>query len=165
MLVGWFNPETTVVTCRFGSTISGPSGGGSEDGLTLSVPNSPCCSAAIPAVKNSVLDEAPATPRPNCRAQIPGMVIGARLASLTAPRNSPESKSNALIEPSPKLPTNSALPNLPKPSKGDQAIPQGELSGPWLVKRFTSFPFVSYTSMNPCPAPGASSFLSASCKA
>src|SRR5262252_8745779 len=147
MLVGWFNPETTVVTCRFGSTISGPSGGGSEDGLTLSVPNSPCCSAAIPAVKNSVLDEAPATPRPNCKAQIPGMVIGVLLASLTFPRNAPESKSNTLTEPSPKLPTNNPLLKSPKPSKGDQAIPQGELSGPWLVKRCSRFPSVSKMSM------------------
>jgi hypothetical protein len=46
------------------------------------------------------------------------MVIGVPLASLTLPRNAPESKSKALTEPSPKLPTNSALLKSPKPSKG-----------------------------------------------
>ena len=68
----------------------------------------------MPAVKKSVLDDALATPRPNCSAQTPGMWIGVLPASFTVPRKSPESKSNALILPSPKLPTKSALSKLPK---------------------------------------------------
>src|SRR5207253_9406580 len=129
--VGWSRPETAVVTWRFGSVIVGPSGGGSEDGLTASFPNSPCCSSSIPAVKNIVL-EAFGRPRPNCKAQIPGMVIGVPLELLTLPRNAPESKSKAFTEPSPKLPTNRALLNSPNPWNGAQAIPHGEFNWPRL---------------------------------
>src|SRR5437879_3196694 len=106
----------------------GPSGGGTEDGFTVSEPNSPCCSPSIPAVKKSVFDDAAATPRPNSSAQTHGILICVPPASVTVPRNSPESKSKALMEPSPKLPTNNALLNFAKPSKGAQAIPHGEFS-------------------------------------
>src|SRR5215471_19829251 len=165
MLVGWSRPVTTVVTWRFRSTMDGPSGGGTDDGFTVSVPKRPCCSFPIPAVKNSVLEEDCATPKPKPNAHRPGIVIGLLFASLTLPRKFPESKSNTLIAPSPELPTNSALSNLPKPSNGAQAIPQGELSWPWLVNRFTRFPSVSKMSMNPWPAPATSSFFCASCNA
>src|SRR5919201_4630049 len=127
MLVGWSSPDTTVLTERLGSTIVGPAGGGNEEGLTVSLPSSPCCSSSIPAVKK-IVDELLGRPSPNCNAQTPGMTIGLPLASVTLPRNSPESKSKALIEPSPKLPTKSALSNAPKRSNGAHAIPHGELS-------------------------------------
>src|SRR5919197_419363 len=146
MLVGWSRPETTVLTLRFGSTIVGPAGGGSEDGLTFKVPKRPCCSSSIPAVKK-IVEELPGRPSPNWSAQTPGIVIGAPLELLTLPRKSPESKSNALIVPSPKLPTRSALSKPPKPSNGAQAIPHGELSSPLLVNRCSSLPCESELSI------------------
>jgi hypothetical protein len=84
-------------------------------------------------------------------------MIGEPLASVTLPRNAPESKSKALMEPSPKLPTNRALLKLPKPSKGAQAIPHGEFSTPLLANRWSRLPFVSKMSMKPRPGPGTSS--------
>jgi hypothetical protein len=93
------------------------------------------------------------------------MMIGWPPALLTLPRNAPESKSKALTEPSPKLPTNRALSKLPKPSKGAQAIPQGELSSPLLMNRRSRFPSVSKMSTNPFPGPATSSRLAASCLA
>src|SRR5215472_7372440 len=68
MLVGWSKPDTTVVTFRFGSTIVGPSGDGSDDVSTVSVPKRPCFSLPIPAVKNKLLEVVFAAPRPNCSA-------------------------------------------------------------------------------------------------
>src|SRR5207302_6860513 len=107
ILVGWFKFSTTVINLRFESSIVGPSGADKEDRLTVSVPKRPCCSFEGPAVKNNVLEELEATARPNCSPQTPSIWIGLPLASIIAPSDSPESKSNALTEPSPKLSTNS----------------------------------------------------------
>src|SRR5262249_20504434 len=126
--------------------MAGPSGGGNDAGLTFRVPNKPCCSSFIPAVKLSE-EDLPGSPSPNCNGQIDGMIIGVPLGSVTLPRNAPESKSKAFTEPSPRLPTNSALLKLPKFSKGAHAIPQGESSGPLLVNRLSRFPSVSKMSM------------------
>src|SRR5207247_4674544 len=133
MLVGWSRPETTVLTDRLESSIIAPCGGGSDAGFTVSVPNSPCASSSMPAVKNSVLDVVDATPSPNWSPHSPSILMAFPAASRTLPRSLPESKSNASTAPSPKLPTNSALLNSPKPSNGAQAIPHGAFRAPRLA--------------------------------
>src|SRR5712672_704136 len=65
---------------------------------------------------------------------------------------------NALIVPSPKLPTSKTLdPNSPNPLGGTFARPQGELSEPFETKRLTKAPSVLNTLMNPLPGPLKSS--------
>ena len=82
----------------------------------------------------------------------------------SGPRLRPVSRSNMLIRPLPKLPTNSLPLAAPKPA-GASASPQGEFKGPWVISRLTKLPLVSNTLTKPWPGPGTSSSPAASCLA
>src|ERR1700688_2759569 len=104
-------------------------------------PRSPCDSnasgPAMAAVKYRIFDSPPAgasagvgrLPLPNVRPQRPEMEIGTPEPSCNAPRNRPLRGSNALIVPSPKLPTSRDPAKSPKVA-GATVIPQGEFRGP-----------------------------------
>src|SRR6516162_5536773 len=65
---------------------------------------------------------------------------------------------NALILPSPKLPTSKTSgPNSPNPLAGTFARPHGELSKPLETRRRTKVPSLRKTLMNPMPGPLKSS--------
>ena len=102
-------------------------------------------------------------PLPKAIPHRPSIAIAAPAGLVNVPRDAPVTGSNALILPSPKLPTSSALLNVPK-SAGAIAIPQGALSlPPGGISRFTRLPAVSKTSTAPTPAPATSSSALASC--
>src|SRR5438876_8880156 len=116
------------------------------------LPNRPWLSPSGPAVKYSVLDDPEfALPWPNCNAHSPSIFRGGPLAewswpSCTAwPVPRALARSNALILPSPKLPTSSAPPNAPNVG-GASARPQGELRRAFEATRRIRFPTVSYWS-------------------
>src|SRR6266567_4070004 len=77
------------------------------------LPNRPSCSSLMPAAKYRVFVLAPNAPLPNRRPQRPSIWIGAFVSLFSWPRKLP-SAANALILPSPKLPTSTSLWKLPK---------------------------------------------------
>jgi hypothetical protein len=76
--------------------------------------------------------------------QCPQSLYGNRMTQLVLERagGEPVEASNALIVPSPKLPTGSALLNAPILA-GAIASPQGEFSGPAKISRYSSVPLKS----------------------
>ena len=92
-------------------------------------PKSPWVSAASPAVKYKLLVLLPPAPFPNARPQRPSFTIGLPLELDSVPMNPPVVWSNALMVPSPKLPTRISLLSGPKLA-GANAIPHGAFNTP-----------------------------------
>src|SRR5439155_24132604 len=102
-------------------------------GAGTRLPNRPWLSPSGPAVKYSVLvDPELVLPWPNCNAHNPSIFSGGPVAEWSWPSCTASpvpralARSNALILPSPTLPTSSAPPKAPN-VRGASARPQGEL--------------------------------------
>ena len=117
-------------------------------------PKRPSCSPLIPAVKYRVVGLLPVFPLPNTMSQRPGFAIGLPSESAIVPRKVPATGSNALMRPSPKLPTSKSPAKVMNP-EGAIVIPQGALRGPLETSRFTKLPFKSKILTKPNPAPVA----------
>src|SRR3984893_12963378 len=115
----------------------------------------------IPAEKNNVSGSPPLPPLPKRNPQSPSIAIGLLEASVSEPREAPVEGSNALVWPSPKLPTKTSFAHNTKLADST-ARAHGEFSTPFEAKRFKRFPFRSNSSINPCPAPATSSCFAAS---
>src|SRR5512132_649984 len=127
-------------------------------------PNRPWVSSSGPAVKNSVCEDPAAASLPNCSDHRPSIDRGAP-ADSSWPRNTNFPfgiGANALIRPSPKLPTRRSPPNAPKLS-GAIARPHGAFRWRFEATRSMNSPVVENSSTNPSPAPATSSWASASC--
>ena len=97
-------------------------------------------------------------PPPNTISHKPGFTSTLFEESVSWPRNFPV-VSNALMVPSPKLPTRMAFGNAPNVA-GVATTPHGALSMPPAAKVFTKLPFMSKMSTCPRPAPGVAVVLS-----
>ena len=153
-------PDTATRSCPGPSP---PRPGAAKSSVTR--PKTPCDSSSGPAAKYRVMVLPAVVPFPNVIPHSPSITTGLPDGSVRNPLSVPSVGSNALIRPSPKLPTSRSPPTSPAnrsaprfPNRlGAMARPHGAFSRPPVAIRRRKFPLVSNTSTTPSPGPCTSS--------